>query len=361
MNMRTGPAGPVFVCSSYITVASWSPAGRFVTHRQVLFEGDRKHAGVFFVLVLFVSLLLTACGVLHKEEPAAVIKEWAHAGGSVVAFSQSGKLLASGGWEGTVRLWQLPQGREIRHWLAHGDTVNGIAFLDSDREIVTAGYDGLLARRAINGKLLQQIKTPSPVTHMVADIKSGRLLTGHADGSVRLWKASDFTLLQEQQLHHGKVKAVAIAPGAARYASSSADGSVVLWSEGAIPRQLDAPPADAWTLAFSPDGKTLSGGSWFRLYRWDLADGTLTTIATEHRGIIKSIQYINDGNELATISRQTDSSVYFLDAESGEVRRRFQRHDLCGGDIAVSPGGRYLATTSDDASVRFWLLDSDGD
>jgi WD40 repeat protein len=316
---------------------------------------------VFLVLVVAVQLLLTACSVLHKEEPPVVINKWAHSGGSVVAFSQSGDLVASGGWEGTLRLWQLPQGREVRHWHAHDDSVNGIAFVAADHEIVTAGYDGVLARRAVDGQLLEQLETPAAITHMVADSSADRLLTGHADGSVRLWKATDFTLLQEQQLHRGAVKAVAIAPGAARYASSSSDGSVVLWSEGAMPRQLDAPPADAWTLAFSPDGKTLSGGSWFRLYRWNLADGTLTTIATEHYGIIKSIQYIDDGNELASISRQTDSSVYFLDAESGEVRRRFQRHDLCGADIAVSADGRYLATTSDDASVRFWLLGSGGE
>ena len=228
-------------------------------------------------------------------------------------------------------------------------------------QIVTAGYDGVLARRAVDGQLLQQIKTPAAITHMVADSATDRLLTGHADGSVRLWKASDFTLLQEQQLHQGAVKAVAIAPGATQFASSSTDGSVVLWTEGGSHRQLDAPPADAWTLAFSPDGRTLSGGSWFRLYRWNLDDGTLTTIATEHHGIIKSIQYIDDGNELATISRQTDSAVYFLDADSGEVMRRFQRHDLCGAAIAVSPDGRYLATTSDDASVRFWVLGSGGE
>ena len=131
----------------------------------------------------------------------------------------------------------------------------------------------------------------------------------------------------------------------------------MLWTEDGSVRPLATPPADAWTLAFSPDGQTLSGGTWFRLYRWDLDDGTLTTIATEHHGIIKSIQYIDNGNELASISRQTDSAVYFLDAESGEVKRRFQRHDLCGGDIAVSPDGRFLATTSDDSSVRFWLLE----
>lgn len=329
--------------------------------RHTLFYARSRRVCLFPVLVVAFQLLLTACSILHKEEPPLVIKEWAHSGGSVVAFSQSGDLVASGGWEGTVRLWQLPQGREVRHWLAHGNSVNGIAFIESDREIVTAGYDGVLARRAVDGRLLEQVKTPAAITHMVADAGADRLVTGHGDGTVRLWRAADFTLLQEQQLHQGAVKAVAIAPGAAQYASSSADGTVVLWSEGAMHRQLETPPADAWTLAFSPDGETLSGGSWFRLYRWDLDDGTLTTIATEHRGIIKSIQYIHGGNQLASISRQTDSSVYFLDAESGEVQRRFQRHDLCGGDIAVSPGGRYLATTSDDASVRFWLLDSDSE
>jgi WD40 repeat protein len=317
---------------------------------------------VCLLAVLFThTLLLAACASLHPEEPPAVIKDRAHSGGSAVAFSQSGDLLASGGWEGTVRLWQLPQGHEVRHWLAHDDSVNGIAFLDGDRQIVTAGYDGVLARRAVDGGLLAKVRTPAAVTHMVANVAADRLVTGHSDGSVRLWQATDFTLLSEQQLHKGAVKAVAIAPGATRYASSSTDGSVVLWAEDGSVRQLESPPADAWTLAFSPDGRYLSGGSWFRLYRWDLGDGALTAIATSHHGIIKSIEYINHGNELASISRQTDSAVYFLDPDSGAVRRRFQRHDLCGADIAVSADGRYLATTSDDSSVRIWLLEDGGE
>ena len=81
----------------------------------------------------------------------------------------------------------------------------------------------------------------------------------------------------------------------------------------------------------------------------------MTTLPTQHHGIIKSVEYVSD-DVLATISRQTDSSVYFLDPASGETLRSFQRHELCGGDIAISPGGRYLATTSDDASVRIWVL-----
>ena len=321
---------------------------------------------VFRLVRLFITLsvllsLFTGCASLQEGEAPAVIKQGAHSGGSAIAISQSGDLVASGGWEGTLRLWRLPEGDQVRHWLAHGDSVNGIAFVDDDRQVVSAGYDGVLSRRSVNGALLQQTTTPAPVTHMVADTAAGQLLTGHSDGSVRLWQLGDFGLLQSYPAHRGPVRAVAIAPGGMRYASSSADGSVAILTADGEVQQLEAPPADAWTLAFSPEGDELTGGSWFRLFRWQLDDGSLTTIPTEHLGIIKAIEYIDGGRELATISRQTDSAVYFLDAQSGAVKRRFQRHDLCGGDIAVSADGRYLATTSDDASVRFWVLKGGGE
>ena len=83
----------------------------------------------------------------------------------------------------------------------------------------------------------------------------------------------------------------------------------------------------------------------------------LTTLPTEHDGIINSIQYSANGRYLASISSKTDSSVYFLDPMNGQVLRRFQRHDLCGSWVALSPDEKYLATTSDDATVRIWRLD----
>ena len=120
-------------------------------------------------------------------------------------------------------------------------------------------------------------------------------------------------------------------------------------------RYLDRPSSDPRTLAFSPLDDSLYGAGWFRLFRWNLDTGRIETLDTDHKGIINNIQF-TPGGQLASISRQTDSSVYFLDPASGETLRSFQRHELCGGDIAISPGGRYLATTSDDASVRIWVL-----
>ena len=301
-------------------------------------------------------LALTACSSRPVAEVPDVVNEQAHSGGSVVVFSPSGALLASGGWEGGVKLWRLPDGAPLIAWQAHADSVNGIVFEDAGQRLVTAGYDGRIARWSVDGRLLGQVDAGAPVTHMTARVPADRLLSGHSDGTVRLWRLSDFSLLRIMALHRGRVKAVAIAPRGDRFASSGADGAVYLWAQDTAAQRLPDPPADAWTLAFSPDGRRLLGAGWFRLYRWHLRDASLRILTTRHRGIIRSIEFLPDRASLASISRQTDSAIYFLDPETGTTLRRFRRHDLCGADIAVSPDGRYLATTSDDASVRIWDL-----
>ena len=310
-------------------------------------------------LWLILLPLLAACTGHVYERPFAVHQD-AHSGGSIVAFNQAGDVLASGGWEGALRLWQLPGGEALRQWPAHTDSVNGIVFIEADRQLVTAGYDGALIKWSLDGAVIKRIETASAVMHMVAARTRGRLITGHGDGSVRIWSLPDLELISTRTLHPAALKAVAIDAGSQRYASAGKRGNVFVWSEGGPAKQLESPPADAWTLAFSPDGEWLMGGSWFRLFRWNLRDGTLLTLPTEHHGIIKSIQYTGAGNELATISRQTDSAVYFLDPVSGKTLRRFDSHDLCGASISVSADGHYLATTSDDASVRIWDLTRSG-
>ena len=307
-------------------------------------------------LLTLLVLMLTACAGQPEAVAPDVVRTRAHNGGSTVAFSLSGELLASGGWEGGVIIWRLPGGEPLYRWQAHQDSVNGVVFTDNDRHVVTGGYDGWLAEWTPGGTALRRVMSPAPITCMAASIRGDRLITGHEDGSVRIWRLRDLSLLEERRLHRGNVKSVAIDATDGRYASSGSDGAVYLWSDDVDAAPLEHPPTDAWTLTFSPDGRWLYGGGWFRLFRWDLSDGAFVSLPTEHHGIIKSIRFTADGGELATISRQTDSSVLFLDPVTGAVTRRFQQHELCGASIAVSPRGRYLATTSDDASVRIWVL-----
>jgi WD40 repeat protein len=312
------------------------------------------------LLPLF-GLVLTACAAQPVAVVPDVVHARAHNGGSIVAFSQNGELLASGGWEGRVFIWHLPGGEPIYRWQAHEDSVNGLVFTDNDTRVVTAGYDGWLAEWTLGGAALRRVMTPAPITCMAASNRDDRLITGHVDGAVRIWRLHDLNLLEERKLHRGNVKAVALDKTGRRYASSGTDGDVYVWTDDTKAVPLEHPPTDAWSLAFSPDGRWLYGGGWFRLFRWNPGDGVLVSLPTEHHGIIKSIQFVAGGNELATISRQTDSAVLFLDPVTGAVTRRFRQHELCGASIAVSPRGRYLATTSDDASVRIWVLIRQGE
>ena len=87
-------------------------------------------------IVAAISLWIAGCALPRPAEPPAVIHENAHSGGSVVSFSEGGDLLASGGWEGTVRLWRMPGGAQQRHWRDHTDSVNGIAFIGDDSQVI---------------------------------------------------------------------------------------------------------------------------------------------------------------------------------------------------------------------------------
>jgi len=303
------------------------------------------------------AALLTGCQFVKPFEPARIIHEDAHGGGSIVSFNTAETLLASGGWAGYIRLWAIPGGEEKLRWHAHDEEISGIQFAKQDQEIVTAGYDGMVKVWSVTGTLLRKSKTVEPIRSMVVDEAENLIITGHADGFVRLWQLDTLLLKASRRTRDSDIRAVAWSAPQRLIASSAFDGSVWLWPLGKDSYELPKSSSDARTLTFSEQGTVLLGAGWFHLFRWDLSDRTLKEISTEHAGIIRNIKLVNDGRSLATISRQTDSSVLFIDPGTGAVQRRFQPHDMCGKDVSVSKNNRFMATTSDDGSVRIWWLD----
>ena len=307
-------------------------------------------------IVLVSSLLmLLACTEKGVVRPDFVIQD-AHSSGSLVAVDTMRPLAASGGLEGTISLWDLDTGKELAAWHGHQGTVNGLAVSSRGKRVISAGWDGVVAAWNLDGKPLRRMNAGTPVTAMAAAPGLSRIWTGHSDGSLRLWNR-DLELLEERRLPVGKrITAMALVRGGLAVADQG--GGVWLYAgpDSPSPRQLASLPAYIRSLVFRPDGRVLFGGSWFRLYRWDLDKGTMNVLDTPHKGIIAGLDWSPTSRELMSISRQTDSSVLALDPDTGSARANFGKHDLCGASVAVTPDGRYLVTTSDDASVRIWRL-----
>jgi WD40 repeat protein len=69
---------------------------------------------------------------------------WETKGARAMAFGPSGKVIASGGTDGDVKVWDATSGRQLASWSASDEWIYGIAFSPDGRLLATASGDGLV-------------------------------------------------------------------------------------------------------------------------------------------------------------------------------------------------------------------------
>lgn len=131
-------------------------------------------------------------------------------------------MLASGGTDATVRLWDVPAGKLRAILKGHKSSVESVVF-------------------APTGKLLA---------------------SSSADSSVRLW-TPDGTLVRTLEGHTSEIDSIAFSPDGAILASGSKDKTLKLWNvqTGKLLQTVAGAQNRLESLAFSPDGKLLASGS----------------------------------------------------------------------------------------------------
>ncbi|WP_234344396.1 trypsin-like peptidase domain-containing protein [Streptomyces sp. WM6372] len=288
-----------------------------------------------------------------------------HDGGvTSVAFGSDRRTLASGGVDGTVLLWNVETGEVRRKPLkGHDGGVTSVAFSPDGRTLATSSGDGTVRLwNAETGEAQPSLKGRVEDVTKVAFGSGGRTLaTGSADGTIRLWD------METREIRRGPLNgdggavwAVAFSPDGRTLATGSDDGTVLFWdteSGKAVPETAAAHTDAVFSVAFSPDGRTLASGSADNtVILWDADAGTVHATLAGHTDTVYSVAFGHDGHALASAGK--DGTVRLWDAAAD---RTLNGHTNTVRSVAFGPDGRTLASASDDASVRLWNIASGKD
>jgi WD40 repeat protein len=279
-------------------------------------------------------------------------------------LTTDGRILVSGAWDGTIKIWDVPTGKEQKTFPVLAPGLQALAVSPRGENFATAANDRVVR--------IWDTKTGKPkaawpghigqITALAFAPDGATLASAGGDrfspGALKLWNVA--TGKERFPIAPFKLRlwGLAYAPSGNSVAVAGGDSTVQIvdTNTGKVFSSLPL-PAYGRSVAFSPDGKLLAVnyGDKGEVRIVGVDDGRERShLRVPEGGHEFALSFAPDNRRLLTPCGDGTSIIWDVSQEPAKVLATLRRHEgkVCFG--IIFPDGRTVVTGGDDGTIRLW-------
>jgi WD40 repeat protein len=285
-----------------------------------------------------------------------------------MSWSEDGETLATGGWDGSVKLWTKTGGL-LKILDAHKDKVLSLEWSVDGKILATGGEDGKVKLWTPTGELLKILDSHKARVSSTRWSRDGQILAtaSDQDGYVKLWTSigNPISTFSTHEAGVGSMSWIGDEQTLGTISEEQNDltrGVVKLWAgNGKLVKTLNLPDHSIKELSWSKTDKSLT------TIGMPLSDGTVRLWTRDGKlvklfkssgiSVITQASWSSDGQTLATGEANGSITLWTRD---GNLVRTFQaQHQGQILSMDWNKDGRTLATGGSDGSVNLLATTSE--